>query len=284
MYTYKPLKEVPTTTVIEFVNEVFKDYLVPVNWTLESFEKDIREYSISLEDSFVVFLNEKAVGFSIISTRNKIGRIDSIGVKEEFRGSGLASEIMFKTIENLKWKGIETLILEVVDLDKRSIRFYEKHGFREKRKLISYFKKKDTQKNSHISFYYEKTTSDIIYDMAIEAKFKLKRSPNWQRDPLTLKLSGERYNYETISSQKIGKVGYLVWGSNKDNCFIVDVAPTNENIEFDVLIQDVTFKLFSENKEIIIISVPEDDPLNEALIRNEYNKFIQQIEMERKIH
>ncbi len=40
-------------------------------------------------------------------------------------------------------------------------------------------------------------------------------------------------------------------------------------IFFDI-VRDATSKLFQIKDEIIVISVPEDDPLNSALIDNKY--------------
>jgi ribosomal protein S18 acetylase RimI-like enzyme len=281
MITYESLKNVSTSVVIELVNEVFKDYVFPVNWNLESFEKDVKENSISIEDSFIALSDGIPVGFSIISIRKDVGRIDSFGVKEEFRGKGLASEIIFRTIETLKWKEIKKIILEVAQSDLRSIRFYNKHGFRATRELASFFKEKDNSSNAH--FKYEQTTSDVIHEMAIEAKFRFKRKPNWQREPITIKLSENRYNYEIISDNN-KKCGYVVWGFNKDNCYIVDASPVEEGYTFDAIIEDISSKLFEIKDRIVLVSVPEDDPLYKALIDNNYSIFIKQIEMERIIH
>ncbi len=284
MFIFKPLNEVSISILVNLVNEVFKDYVVPVRWTYDSFNMDIKENSISLEDSFLVFSGEKPVGFCIISIRNRIGRIDSIGVLEEYRGTGLASQMLFRVVENLKWKDIDNIILEVVELDKRSVRFYEKHGFRLKRNLYSYLKRKNQQTQHVSSFKYEATTSDIIYELAQIAKLRLKRDPNWQRDPMTLKLSEKRYIYEIILNEEGDKIGYIVWGLNEDNAFIVDVAPVDEKYNFFEIVKDATSKLFQIKDEIIVITVPEDDPLNSALIDNKYISFIKQLEMERKLH
>jgi len=281
MITYESLKNVPASVVIELVNEVFKDYVFPVNWNLESFEKDVKENSISMEDSFIAFSDDIPVGFSIISIRKDVGRIDSIGVKEEFRGKGLASEIIFRTIETLKWKEIKKIILEVAQSDERSIRFYNKHGFRATRELASFLKEKDKPTNTH--FKYEQTTSDVIYEMATDAKFRFKRKPNWQREPITIKISENRYNYEIIYD-KNKKCGYVVWGFNKDNCYIVDASPIEEGYAFDAIIEDITSKLLRIKDRIVLVSVPEDDPLYKALTDNNYSIFIKQIEMERIIH
>jgi len=284
MYEFKPLNEVSISILVNLVNEVFKDYVVPVRWTYDSFTMDIKENSISLGDSFLVFSDEKPVGFCVISIRNRIGRIDSIGVLEEFRGKGLASQILFRVVENLKWKDIDTIILEVVELDKRSVRFYEKHGFRLKRNLYSYLKRKNQRAQNSFSFIYESTTSDNIYDLAQVAKLKFKRDPNWQRDPMTLKLSDNRYIYEVILNEEGNRIGYIVWGLNEDNVFIVDIAPIDDSSNFFDIVRDATSKLFQIKDEIIVISVPEDDPLNSALIDNKYIPFIKQLEMERKLH
>ncbi|WP_129409084.1 hypothetical protein [Marinitoga lauensis] len=66
---FKKASEIPKVAIVDLVNQTFKDYTVPINWTITSFEYDVRENSISLEDSYIVFENEKPIGFSLVSIR-----------------------------------------------------------------------------------------------------------------------------------------------------------------------------------------------------------------------
>lgn len=281
MIEFKKLKNDSVVTLINLVNKVFEDYVVPVNWSLDQFEKDIKENSISDEESFLVFKDRKPVGFSVISLRGMKARIDSFGVLKEYRGTGLASEILFRSLESLKWKGAESIILEVAELEKRAIRFYEKHGFKTKRFLHSF---KIKTNNYDYKYNYTNEDNKWVHDIAFSAKHNLHRQPNWQRDPKTLELSEDRYKIERITSQGF-TVGYLVWGDNLDNSFIVDSSPIVDNTKYDDIVSDVIKYISKKGKEdIIIVAVPENDPLFDSCINNNFSTFIKQWEMEKRIH
>lgn len=77
-------------TITELVNEVFKDYVIPINWTKESFLLDMAENSIFLEHSQILYFGKEKlpIGFCITSAREKRARIDSFGIKNEYRKTG----------------------------------------------------------------------------------------------------------------------------------------------------------------------------------------------------
>lgn len=278
---YKNLTEASLMTVVNLVNEVFKDYIIPVHWTIQSFEKDIVENSISLENSFVVYENNEPIGFSIVSVRGERGRIDSIGLLKKYRGTGISSEILTRTMETLKWKGIRDVVLEVEDSEKRAIKFYQKHNFKLKRKLESLMY--DIKKTEEPEYKYLPEDGKWVHDMAVSALNNLHRKPNWQREPKTLGLSEGRYIVEKIVSKGF-TIGYIVWGTNEDNAFIVDISPIVDETKFYDLFKDALKRLSAEKNKVIMVSVPEDDPLSKVAKELDFKPFLTQWEMEKKIH
>lgn len=278
---YKKLSEVSFVTVVNLVNKVFEDYIVPINWTISSFERDIIENTISLDSSFLVYENDAPIGFSIVSIRKNRGRIDSIGLLKEYRGKGVSSEILSRTIETLKWKGVESIKLEVEENEKVAVKFYEKHGFKVKRKLES-LKYSNSYPNKPI-YEYTKEANHWVHEMAISALNNVHRKPNWQREAKTLEMSGDKYNIDKISSKGFN-IGYLVWGSNQDNTYIVDVSPSVDSTKYKDIFSDSVTKLLQIKDTIIIVSVPQDDPLNKVAKDYGFDIFLTQIEMEKKIH
>lgn len=281
MYSYKSLNNISSVEVIKLVNDVFKDYIVPINWNLKTFEKDVKEYSISLDDSFVCYDDEKPIGFSIVSHRGELGRIDSIGVLPEYRGAGIASEIIYRTIENLKWKGVKKIVLEVEENEKRAINFYKKHGFKEKRKLVSF----NLKINPHQEYIYKYLEEDNIWlkENAFKAKTNINRKPNWQRHPQTLEKSEDRYKIEKVVEWGY-TIGYVVWGENVDNVYIVDASPIDDTTPYADFISDVIKRITEKHDSVSVIAVPENDPFYKALLDNGFNIFLSQVEMEKRIH
>ncbi|MDK2838606.1 MAG: hypothetical protein PWQ83_134 [Thermosipho sp. (in: thermotogales)] len=275
------LNEYSLIDFVNLVNKVFEDYTVPVNWNVINFQLDARENSISLEDSFIFFKGEKPVGFIVNSIRRDRARIDAMGVVKEERGTGTASFILEHATNYLKWKGIKKILLEVITKDKRAYRFYEKHGFREKRKLHLLVNK--DLKTESIEYRAIKVEPRYVYTLSLNLEIS-GRTTNWQREPITLLLADGRYNYVKLVHN--GKEGYLVWGKNEDNStYIVDLGTKNNDewenfakIAVDYLVRETNCKIISAT------SVPENDPLYSALKSVGFTSLIEQSEMYKNIH
>ncbi len=279
MYEIKTLRDVPFVDFVNLVNFIFKDYALPVKWDVLNLRLDMREYSLSDETSFVFYENKKPVGFVLTGMRRNIARIDAMGVIPEKRGTGLAKTILEHALEVLKWHGAEKVILEVAEEDKRAVRFYEKHGFREVRRLFTVAYKRDPALEYKTTAKFYKTDARWIHKSAIEAEFSLPRKPNWQREPLTLLLSNGRYTTERVAINH--NEGYLVWGKTVDSAFIVDAAPTNDKKIYPLLIENSVSHIFSKvpYEIITVTSVPEDDPFYEALVEAGFKNIFTQKEM-----
>lgn len=275
------LNEYSLIDFVNLVNKVFEDYTVPVNWNVINFQLDARENSISLEDSFIFFKGEKPVGFIVNSIRRDRARIDAMGVVKEERGTGTASFILEHATNYLKWKGIKKILLEVITKDKRAYRFYEKHGFREKRKLHLLVNK--DLKTESIEYRAIKVEPRYVYTLSLNLEIS-GRTTNWQREPITLLLADGRYNYVKLVHN--GKEGYLVWGKNEDkSTYIVDLGTKNNDewenfakIAVDYLVRETNCKIISAT------SVPENDPLYSALKSVGFTSLIEQSEMYKNIH
>jgi hypothetical protein len=181
----------------------------------------------------------------------------------------------------LKWKGIKKILLEVITKDKRAYRFYEKHGFREKRKLHLLVNK--DLKTESIEYRAIKVEPRYVYTLSLNLEIS-GRTTNWQREPITLLLADGRYNYVKLVHN--GKEGYLVWGKNEDNStYIVDLGTKNNDewenfakIAVDYLVRETNCKIISAT------SVPENDPLYSALKSVGFTSLIEQSEMYKNIH
>ncbi|MCD6449926.1 MAG: GNAT family N-acetyltransferase [Thermotogaceae bacterium] len=276
----KTLLEISFVDFVNLVNEIFKDYAIPIKWDVINFKMDIRENSLLLDLSYVFFENKKPVGFVLTGIRKDRGRIDAMGVVKEKRGTGLAQKILQQAIEALKWKGAERIILEVASHDPRAIRFYQKNGFREIRNLYTMAISGDdliNKKSPNINFL--SADPRWIHRAAIESQFMLSRKPNWQREPLTLLLSNGRYNMNRIYYK--GHEGYIVWGETESGAFIVDISPLSEGKLYSKMLEESINKIFKNSTKslITIASIPEDDPLYEAAVKVGFKNVFKQKEM-----
>ncbi len=283
METIKLLSEFSIVRFLELVNEVFSDYPVPVKWDILSFNLDARENSISLSDSFVFLKDDRPVGFIICCIRRNRGRIDAMGVVKSERGTGLAYKILEHALEALRWKRVESVVLEVLKSEAKAIRFYEKNGFRTTRELHSLIKEVSTFEEDE-ELVVVKTDARWVHQASVEASINLHRFPNWQREPTTLLLASGRYNYSRINLHR--SQGYLVWGSNSENAFIVDCSPIKDLEVYPKLLEAASkYICKTENKRYCtIFNVPENDPLYSAAIQSGYNSFMTQLEMSLQLY
>ncbi len=272
-----PLSGYPLVDFVSFVNEVFSDYAIPINWDVLNFRLDVRENSLDLDLSYVFLENERPVGFIVTGVRKNRGRVDAMGVVKEKRGTGLAQKILQYALERLKWKGVERVILEVAEEDPRAVRFYEKNGFREIRKLHTLaLRPRDFVDQDEGRFF--KTEARWIHKAALEAQVNIPRKPNWQREPLTLLLSDDRYEMDRVVVE--GEEGYAVWGRTPDSAFIVDASPIKNPDVYQPLLSSLVKKIFSEGYGVITIaSVPEDDPLYDNAVKIGFKTIFVQKEM-----
>ena len=278
----KVIQKNQISTLLTLINEVFDDYPIPVYWTEREFEMDMIENRISLEDSFFLFKDSIPVGFIVIAINNKKARIDSMGVKKDYRGTGCAELLLQHTLENLKWKKIETVMLEVIESDKRAVRFYDKQGFSHERKLFSLLM--DLDDFSPEVFRYKTGNTHIIHELSLQANNIFHRDLNWQRTPSALGNSGERYYKEVIydKDDKGHPIGYLVWGENSDNVYIIDLYTVNPDYDLKKIIDDAKRFLRGKTRKrkCLVTNVPENDDLFEDLISRGAEILFKQIEME----
>ncbi|MFN3328612.1 MAG: GNAT family N-acetyltransferase [Fervidobacterium pennivorans] len=277
------LSEYSLIDFVELVNEIFSDYVLPINWNVLNFKMDARENSISLIDSFVFLRDEKPVGVVLTAIRGKRARIDAMGVVRSERGKGLAEKILKHLFHHLKLKNIEQVTLEVASSDERAVRFYDKNGFRKVRELHTFVL--ENPERTNLNYAHLKTDCKYVYSFSLNNELHIQRKVNWQREPITLLLADGRYDYVRFH---VGSTeGYLVWGKNEDKtAFIVDCAAKSNTLEDweKICLSSIDYIVQEQNPNLIsIVSVAEDDILHEALNLDNFKIVFTQYEMCRKI-
>lgn len=136
------LNNVSTSEILNAFNESFSDYFVPLKLTAEQLTAKMRADKIDLSLSVGAFDNEKLVAFilhGLDTIDNKIIVYNGgTGVIPEQRGSGLTKRMYQYVLPVLAEKGIDKIVLEVIDKNIQAIKSYEKSGFQIKRNLACY--------------------------------------------------------------------------------------------------------------------------------------------------
>lgn len=113
----------------EKIDPEFPDMSAP---TFETRKDGLREKG---KDIFVDWVHSKSdnksVGycFSIID-KNDIGEIESLYVRERYRGNGIGKELMKRALSWLERKNAKTVRLSVFSGNTEAIKFYQGFGFK----------------------------------------------------------------------------------------------------------------------------------------------------------
>ncbi|MDI9642056.1 MAG: ribosomal protein S18-alanine N-acetyltransferase [Archaeoglobaceae archaeon] len=92
---------------------------------------DMYVYLTYGSDLFVADIGNKIVGYVVTMDLDQFrGKIVSLAVRKEFRGSGIGEYLMKRAIERLKEKGKKEIALEVRVSNKIAQKLYEKLGFK----------------------------------------------------------------------------------------------------------------------------------------------------------
>lgn len=107
-------------------NEIF--YTVPNSATVT--EDEIRQWMANRSwHMYFVISQGKTAGFLMLVEKGDTVEIDSLGIRKEFRGRGLAKEMLRQVEIIASQKGIKTLTLGVSSVNKAAYSLYEHVGF-----------------------------------------------------------------------------------------------------------------------------------------------------------
>ena len=135
-----------TNTTIKCIHEAFlqafSDYQVPMNMSLETFERKLRRNGFKSEVSAGAFEHGRLVGFVLNGVREWAGEKTiydtGTGVVPEFRGDGIGNRLLNLVNELCVRNNINVYQLEVIQDNVGAVSLYKKQGFQVKRNLNCY--------------------------------------------------------------------------------------------------------------------------------------------------
>ncbi|MDI3523772.1 MULTISPECIES: N-acetyltransferase [unclassified Kosmotoga] len=279
--SFVPLSEVSKLEIVELLNMIFHDYVLKMHWSLENLERELKENDVSLSDSFVMFEDGRKIGIALLSVRRKRCRIAYMGILKAYRGTGLGFRMMDKIVNICKWHGAKEIVLEVPEMDRQAVRFYEKFGFRKNRRLVTFYKKL-VRKVDDGKHEIKSSELNKVVELAYESLSRFKRRPNWHREPENLRWL-EGYEVCKVKDNEGNEIGNCVWGCKDDVVYFMEILP-GKDAGFDELL-DILLDNFCKNYNYIMIPlVPEDDPLYESAMRKGFDTVAWHIEMVLKLH
>ncbi len=101
-------------------------------------------YWMRMPGAFVIVAEDDersaVAGFLLAqATRKNQGHIVTIDVLEEYRAAGVGTALLDRAHQRLKERGVDSVWLEVSVENQAAIRFYQKHGYRQLRRIPRYY-------------------------------------------------------------------------------------------------------------------------------------------------
>jgi ribosomal protein S18 acetylase RimI-like enzyme len=127
--------------LIQFLNEGFENYSVPIQFNTAAFLTMLRKDGIDLTASRVLIVNDRPCGIALIARRGWVSRLAAMGIAKNTRGIGAGSWFMNELIRDACQRGDRELVLEVIEQNEPAVRLYQKYGFETMRRLIGFVRK-----------------------------------------------------------------------------------------------------------------------------------------------
>ncbi len=256
----KPLSEISYSLIIDTINNIFSDYEYEIQWKVDKFVKDIREFSIDLKASLAYIKGASIKALSLTCVRGERARMDSFGVIPSERRKGIATFLLENQIHLLKQMGIKEYELEVLKTNENAVNFYKKNNFEIVDSLVSLYSPLPPRSGS-ISF-----KNNFEKAIFLSKTFSNQRSLCWIREPESLEKS-DRY---TACVSDNFYVFYFVVGNQ---CFIVDAFGDDIEFKLPSFFKRIKSSLFS------IVSLSSTDRLYKFLVNNNFMEFSEQWKM-----
>jgi ribosomal protein S18 acetylase RimI-like enzyme len=131
-----PASNYPLSDLVQFLNEGFEDYIIPIQFTTVTFLSMLRKDGTDLTASRVLLQGQRPCGIALIARRGWTSRLAAMGIAKPARGQGTGSWFMEELIKDAHQRGDREIVLEVIEQNEPAVRLYRKHGFQTVRRLI----------------------------------------------------------------------------------------------------------------------------------------------------
>ena len=129
----KSLSNSTEEEICQAFNEPFADYVIPMHLPFERFHSVAKRRGADFELSVGAYEGKKLVGF-VINARDNWNRTETIydcftGIIPDYRAKGIGKQLLEKSFEKAKDRGIKAYLLEVITHNTNAYEMYLKKGF-----------------------------------------------------------------------------------------------------------------------------------------------------------
>ena len=132
----KPASDYPTVDLVQFLNQGFENYFVPIRFDIPQFLTMLRKDGIDLTASRVLLADGEPSGIALIARRGWTSRLAAMGIAQGTRGKSAGTWFMERLIKEARERNDREMVLEVIEQNEPAVRLYKRHGFQTVRRLI----------------------------------------------------------------------------------------------------------------------------------------------------
>lgn len=279
---YRSLTNTTTKCIHEAFLQAFSDYQVPMNMSLETFERKLKRNGFKPEVSAGAFENGRLVGFVLNGVREWAGEKTiydtGTGVVPEFRGTGIGNKLLNLVNELCIRNHIGVYLLEVLQDNVGAVNLYKKQGFQVKRGLNCY---KLSEKSVKLStgmrgkLYQVEKMDKEVWNLV---KNFWEYSPSWQNGEDAVCAVENSFGY-TLAELEGTIIGYGIVDKVTGDIpqLAVDCRYRRQGIATAIL-QDLQGQ--TQGTGLTVINVDErDESLNAFLKQMGFQAYVTQYEM-----
>jgi ribosomal protein S18 acetylase RimI-like enzyme len=273
----KTLEDVDLEVIRTVFNQSFSDYFTPFKLAKEQLISKMLADKTDLSLSVGVFDDNELIAFVLhgfdIQGNDNVVYNGGTGVISIKRGSGLTKQMYQFILPILKEKGVNKLLLEVIDKNIQAIKSYKKSGFETKRDLICYKGEIEFLKTNHTV-----TIGDLkYYDIRLMESF-WDSHPTWQNSMNTIiRLKDNNVSLGAFIENTL--VGYVIY--NPTNKRIHQIAVCKDKRRLGIASTLLSKLINDYDNTISIINVNKSSKsINKFLQNLGFEIYLNQLEME----
>ena len=137
----KPASDYPIPDLVNYLNQGFENYLVPIQFNVSQFLTMLRRDGIDLTASRVLLADEAPSGVALMARRGWASRLAAMGISSALRGKGAGTWFMKQLIDDACERGEREMVLEVIEHNGPAVALYKKLGFEIVRRLVGFIRK-----------------------------------------------------------------------------------------------------------------------------------------------
>lgn len=277
---YKTLANTSLEVLRTTFGEAFSDYEIPIHLTTNTLLEMMGTRDLSLEHSVGTFDGKRLVGFILCGYRkSRTGATlydGGTGVVPDYRGKGIAADMLSWILREADRKGIDRFLLEVLEHNRAAQELYLKAGFSNRRFFRCYRLDKDLVGQQVLdSPYFFEPLEKTRFEKFDHHMF-LSYEPSWQNDvPSVL------HNWEQLAGLSVicdGKlVGYGLVHRIRGDIPQIALAEGYAEKIFGCIISALS--RLTESPSLSVVNIEEGSREQQLLVSLGWENHINQFEM-----